>query len=163
MKKDIEHIQNQTTEKEILNELFRYCAYQERAVSDVIKQLERYKLDLELRRGIVEKLIAEGFLDEARYAKTYMLGKLRSNQWGRIKIIRGLKEKSINVNTIQTVIETIDEAEYTEVINKLITKKENSIHVEDTYIKKNKIARYIIYKGFESGLVWDQINKKIEN
>jgi regulatory protein len=163
MKKDIEHIQNQTTEKEILNKLFRYCAYQERAVSDVIKQLERYKLDLELRRGIVEKLIAEGFLDEARYAKTYMLGKLRSNQWGRIKIIRGLKEKSINVNTIQTVIETIDEAEYTEVINKLITKKENSIHVEDTYIKKNKIARYIIYKGFESGLVWDQINKKIEN
>jgi len=163
MKNDIENIQKKITEKEIINKLFRYCAYQERAVSDVIKQLEKYNLDIEIRRNIIEKLTAEGFLDEVRYAKTYMLGKLRGNQWGRIKIIRGLKEKSIDVNVIQTVIETIDEVEYTKIINKLITKKKNSIHEKDTYIKKNKIARYIIYKGFESVLVWDQINEKLEN
>jgi len=153
---------NILSEKEIINKLSRYCAYQERAISDVIRQLGKYNIDKKLREVIIEKLITEGFLNDERYAKTYMLGKLRNNRWGRIKIIHGLKGKSIDDNIIHKIIKTIDEEEYIEIINNLISKKEISLQENDTYIKKNKIARYIINKGFESSIVWDQINKIIK-
>jgi len=157
------YLNNRITEKEIVNKLYRYCAYQERAISDVNKQLDKYNLDEKLKRKIIETLIAEGFLNEERYAQTYMLSKLRNNRWGRIKIIHGLKEKLIDPNIIHKVIEAIDEKEYIEIINSLIEKKEVLLQKEDLFTKKNKLARYIIYKGFESSVVWEQINKIISN
>jgi regulatory protein len=163
MRYNSKYLNIEILEKEIINRLYRYCAYQERAISDVIKQLGKHDIDEKLKKKIIEKLIAEGFLNEERYAQTYMLGKLRNNKWGRIKITHGLKEKSIDPNIIHKVIDKIDEKEYVEIINSLIEKKEVSLQKEDTFTKKNKLARYIIYKGFESSVVWDQINSKIEN
>lgn len=163
MRYNLNNLNKQITEKEIANKLYRYCAYQERAISDVNKQLDKYNLDEKLKRKIIEKLIAEGFLNEERYAQTYMLSKLRNNRWGRIKIIHGLKEKLIDPNIIHKVIDTIDEKEYVEIINSLIEKKEVLLQKEDLFTKKNKLARYIIYKGFESSVVWDQINRIISN
>lgn len=163
MRYNLNNLNKQITEKEIANKLYRYCAYQERAISDVNKQLDKYNLDEKLKRKIIEKLIAEGFLNEERYAQTYMLSKLRNNRWGRIKIVHGLKEKLIDPNIIHKVIDTIDEKEYVEIINSLIEKKEVLLQKEDLFTKKNKLARYIIYKGFESSVVWDQINRIISN
>lgn len=163
MRHNSNYLNKQITEKEIANKLYRYCAYQERAISDVNKQLDKYNLDEKLKRKIIEKLIAEGFLNEERYAQIYMLSKLRNNRWGRIKIIHGLKEKLIDPNIIHKVIDTIDEKEYVEIINSLIEKKEVLLQKEDLFTKKNKLARYIIYKGFESSVVWDQINRIISN
>jgi regulatory protein len=157
-KDNLEEIKKTLSEKEIFSRLYRFCAFQERAVSDVEKQLDRYQIDIELRNKIIEKLKAEGFINEERFAKSYINSKLRSNKWGRIKIIHGLKEKSVDIEIINRAIESIDREEYIKIIDNLIKKKNLSIKEDDLYIKKNKIARFIIYKGFESDIVWDQIN-----
>jgi regulatory protein len=163
MRNSPKNLNRELSEKEITNKLYKYCAYQERAVSDVSKQLERYNVKERSKKMIIDKLIEEGFLNEERYAKTYMLSKLRYNKWGKIKIIHGLKEKSIDSNIIHKVIDTISEKEYIEIIAHLIAKKKILLQEKDIYVKKNKLARFLIYKGFESTIVWDQINKLIKN
>jgi regulatory protein len=163
MKRNKDQFKKNISEKEILIKLFRYCAYQERSVRDVKKQLDQYPIDQELKNRFIIKLKAEGFLNEERFARTYMLGKLRNNQWGKLKIVHGLKEKSIDHEIIQTVMDTLDEGEYIQIIDDLIQKKKAQLLTEkDPYILKNKIARYIIYKGFESVLVWNRIKKRFE-
>jgi regulatory protein len=151
------------SENEILNKMFRYCSYQERSVFDVRKQLEKYQADGPLIKQIIEKLIDEGFLNEKRFAETYTVGKLRSNSWGRIKIMQGLRERSIDHQIIDDAIESIDRSEYQNIIEKLIRKKLKMIRDTDPYIIKNKVARYIISKGFESHLVWEEINNQFDN
>ena len=88
--------------------------------------------------------------------------KLRSNNWGKIKIVQGLKEKSLDSQIINAAIESIDTLEYQQIIKKLIQKKLKLIRDTDSFIIKNKIARYIISKGFESYLVWDEVNNQID-
>jgi len=151
------------SDNEILNKMFRYCSYQERSVSDVRKQLEKYHANSLLKKQVIAKLIAEGFLNEKRFAETYTLGKLRSNSWGKIKIMQGLKERSIDHQIINEAIESIDKSEYQHIIEKLIHKKLKMIRDTDPYIIKNKVARYIISKGFESHLVWEEINNQFDN
>ena len=151
------------SENEILNKMFRYCSYQERSVHDVKKQLDKYQVNDLSGKLIIEKLIAEGFLNEERFAEIYTLGKLRSNNWGKIKIVQGLKEKSLDNQIINAAIESIDTLEYQQIIRKLIQKKSKIIQATDSFIIKNKIARYVISKGFESYLVWDEINNQIDN
>ena len=121
-----------------------------------------YHADSLLIKQIIAKLIAEGFLNEKRFAETYTLGKLRSNSWGKIKIIQGLKEKSIDHQIINEAIESIDKSEYQHIIEKLILTKIKMIRDTDPYIIKNKAARYVISKGFESHLVWEEINNQFD-
>ena len=67
------------------------------------------------------------------------------------------KKESIN-----TAISSIDNLEYQQIIIKLIQKKLRLIQDSDTFIIKNKVAQYIINKGFESYIVWDEINNHID-
>jgi len=150
------------SDNEILNKMFRYCSYQERSISNVRKQLDKYQVNDVSGKQIIEKLIDEGFLNEERFAETYTFGKLRSNYWGKIKIIQGLKEKSVDSQIINTAIESIDKLEYQQIIIKLIRKKLKLIRDTDNFIIKNKVARYIISKGFESYLVWEEVNNQID-
>jgi regulatory protein len=163
MDKEKSILNKKISENEILNKMFRYCSYQERSVFDVRKQLEKYQADSPLIKQIIEKLIDEGFLNEKRFAETYTIGKLRSNSWGRIKIMQGLRERSIDHQIIDDAIESIDRSEYQNIIEKLIRKKLKMIRDTDPYIIKNKVARYIINKGFESHLVWEEINNQFDN
>ena len=150
------------SDKELLNKLSKYCAYQERSVHDVMNRLNKYQVDPVLRSVIIEKLKLEGFLNEERFARLYTLGKLKNNHWGKIKIIRGLKNKRIENQIIDKVIKAIDETEYVAIIDNLIKKKENHLRREELFIRKHKIARFMLYKGFESDIVWDRINNKLE-
>lgn len=162
MRREKNILNKKISDNEVLNKMFRYCSYQERSVYDVQKQLDRYHVDDLSGKQIVSKLIDEGFLNEKRFAETYTLGKLRSNSWGKIKIIQGLKERSIDYQIINEVIESIDKSEYQHIVEKLINKKIKFIRDTDPYIIKNKIARYLISKGFESHLVWEEINNQID-
>jgi regulatory protein len=162
MRKEKNILNKKISENEILNKMFRYCSYQERSIYDVKKQLDRYQVNDLSGKKIIAKLIDEGFLNEKRFAETYTLGKLRSNSWGKIKIRQGLKERSINGEIINESIESIDKSEYQDIIEKLINKKLKLTRDTDPYIIKNKIARYLISKGFESHLVWEEVNNKID-
>lgn len=162
MEREKKILNKQISDNEILNKMFRYCSYQERSVYDVRKQLDNYHVNDMLASHIIARLIDEGFLNEKRFAETYTTGKLRSNSWGKIKIMQGLKERSIDSQIINEAIESIDESEYQRIIEKLIDKKLKLIRDTDPYIIKNKVARFVISKGFESHLVWEEVNNQLD-
>lgn len=146
-----------------MNKLSRYCAYQERCINDVINQMKKYEVDPESGKVIIEKLKAEGFIDEKRFSRMYVLGKLRNNHWGKIKIKQELKGKLVDGRIILEAIECIEETEYMNIIDNLIKKKESLLKGEKIFVLKHKIAQFIINKGFESNIVWDRINRSIES
>ena len=54
----------------------------------------------------------------------------------------------------------IDEVEYAKNIEKLIEKKQHDYRKEkNPYLLKNKIAKYVMSRGFEGDLVWSQVNE----
>lgn len=97
----------------LFQKLARYCAYQERCRQDV-----RLKLSGLGVRGAaetarwMERLEAEGFLDENRFARAYCRGKFRQNRWGRRKIIMGLRAKGISAGDVAAGLSEIDAGDY---------------------------------------------------
>ncbi len=66
----------------------------------------------------------EGFVDDERFARAYVRGKLRINGWGRLKIRNGLRAKLIDSKLIETVLkEEVNEEDYRELLNKTLTAK----------------------------------------
>ena len=142
--------------KELLNKMARYCAYQERSSGDVLNKLRRYEVSSESEVRIMDALTNEGFIDDNRYSQSYVNGKLANNNWGKIKIRMGLKERGISERIIDESLAQIEESKYRAIIQKLISAK--SKHIEnEIFIKKNKIARFLLSKGFESHVIWEEL------
>lgn len=131
----------------------RYCRYQERCHQDVRNKL--YELGCttpEVDEAIAE-VIEAGLLNEERYARAYAHGHFRMKQWGRKKILVGLKQHKISDYCIKKAMTEIDANEYDATLKKLATKKLIELKSERSKIaKKIKTQRYLLQKGYESDL-----------
>jgi regulatory protein len=135
-----------------------YCAYQDRSHYEVKNKLFSWGLSSDQVDQITAYLIENKFLDEGRFAESYVSGKLRIKHWGRIKIKQGLKQKQIPEKIIQLAFKTIDPDEYFNILKHEIAKKQKDLSNEkDPWKKKAKLLRYVQSKGFENDLIFDAL------
>lgn len=149
------------TLEEATKKLEHYCAYQERCHQEVVKKLEGMQMIPEVIDVILVHLITHNFLNEERYAKTFVGGKLRIKYWGRRRLTFELQKKDISKFNINTALKSIDEEEYMEIFNSLAQKKADSIRETNKYKKRKKLIDYLLYRGWESHLVYDKANELI--
>jgi len=144
-----------------INKLEKYCSFSERCKSDIIKKLYDWKVNKN-QKEIINHLIENNYINEKRYALLYSMGKFNSRKWGKIKISNHLKKKGIKEKDINESINEIPETKYLDALSNLIIKKSQEIKDSDIYNKKSKIARYLFQKGYESNLIWNQIETLIK-
>lgn len=143
--------------EEALIKLQRYCAYQDRCHSEVrnkLLDLGIYGHDLE---EVIVALIEDNFLNEQRFAESFVRGKFRMKQWGRTKIRQELKLKKISEYCIKKGMEEIEEEVYIETLDKVLEKKNKILKEADVFKRRRKLAVFAIRRGFESNLVWERI------
>jgi regulatory protein len=148
------------TPSEARQKIYRYCAYQERSHHEVRDKLYSYGLFKDEVEEILSQLITEGFLNEERFAKAFAGGKFRMQKWGRIKIIHELEARGLTPNCIKAGLKEIDEQSYLITLRELLNRKAGEISEENIFVKRDKLARYAIQKGFEPELVWSIIKDK---
>ncbi len=135
-----------------------YCAYQDRSHFEVKNKLFFWGINSDQSDQLLAYLIENKFLDEGRFAESYVSGKLRIKHWGRIKIKQGLRLKQISEKIIQLAFKTIDPDEYFSILKKEIEKKQRDLSNEkDPWKKKAKVLRYAQSKGFENDLIYEAL------
>jgi regulatory protein len=133
----------------------RYCAYQERCHKDVEDKLKSMGMIQLAIDEIVPHLIHHKFLNETRYAESFARGKFRIKKWGKQRIVRELKMKGLNERTIKLGLKEISESDYMIAFDTLSRKRLQQLTSEtDKYKKRKKLADYLLYRGWESHLVY---------
>lgn len=135
--------------------LANFCAYQERSQQEVREKLVKMGISSDDLEDIIVFLISENFLNEERFAIAYAGGKFRVKHWGKLKIKNALRLKGTSEPCIRKALQLIDQETYTQVLKKEIKRKAKEISESNVIKKTNKLAAYLIGKGFESELVWD--------
>lgn len=145
---------------EIKESITNYCLYQERSHKEVKNKL--YELGCttpEVEEHIID-LISKGVLNEERFARAIARGKFKLKKWGRNKIIVLLRQQYVSEPCIKKALTEIDEEEYESVAKSLAEKKLKEIRTEkNMFIRKQKIYRYLVQKGYESHIVTQIINE----
>ena len=147
---------------EARKKIYHYCAYQERSHHEVKNKLYNLGLHSSDVDEILTHLITEGYLNEERFAKAFAGGRFRVKHWGRIKIIQELEAKGLTKNCIDSGLKEIDESDYMKTIESLIHKKGDQLKEENPFVKREKLAKYIIQKGFEPELAWRLIKETVK-
>ena len=139
----------------ILKKVLRYCAYQDRCTQEVRNKLATFDMPNPEKDKIVKLLIEEGYLDDERYASTFVRSKIHLKKWGVNKIRMALKMKGISDEIISSAISEIDPEIYREELIKIL--KAKKINETDPYKRRAKLAQYAMQKGYEPSLVWDVV------
>ncbi len=139
---------------EALSRLQALCAGREICAYDAEQKLFKWGLSASDRERIVDSLIDDRFIDETRYARSYVNDKFRFDKWGRIKIGYALKMKRLSSVVIDEALLAIDEASYLENLTQLLASKQRTLKSDLSPQELHaKLYRFALTRGFESGLV----------
>jgi len=149
------------TVTEATKKMERYCAYQERCHRDVMDKLQTMKLIPEAKEKIILHLIEHNFLNEERFARSFARGKFRIKKWGKQRIIRELKYRQISQYNIKFALREIPEIDYLQTFENLAQNKCDAITETNVSKKRKKLVDYLLYRGWETQLVYEKVNELI--
>lgn len=136
----------------------QFCAYRDRSQKEVEDKLKDMKMIPEAREQIIIKLMQEDFLNEERFARSFVRGKFRIKKWGRIRIKQELKFRDISAPIIRLGMTEIDEKEYVATLYEIAEKKLNLIKETDKLKRRKKLSDHLLQKGYEAGLVYETVD-----
>jgi len=144
---------------QIVEKISRYCAYQERCSREVEQKLREWEVPAAKAEAIMKYLSEGGFLDDARFARTFAGSKFRLNKWGRLKIRFELKSRNIPDNIIAEAFKVIHEEDYLQTIRELILKKHQEIKAGKSLNIRQKIITFVNGKGYEFDLIAEALKE----
>jgi regulatory protein len=142
------------TKEEALQKLKRYCAYQERCHQEVRSKILSLKIYGDWLEEVMAELVQEDFLNEERFAKSYVRGKYRIKKWGRTRIVQELKLRNISAYCIKKGLAEIEEPLYFANLQSLIEKYIRER--EDKYtpaVLKKMAFNHAMTKGYEYNII----------
>ncbi len=140
----------------------QYCAYQERCHKEVSDKLKQMRMIPQAIDQIMVHLIQNNYLNEERFAKAFARGKFRIKKWGKNRIVRELKFRDISQYSIDSALKEIDEDDYHKTLHELTLKRIGQVKEKNIYKRKKKVADYLLYRGWESHLVYEKLNELIK-
>ena len=147
------------TPDQVLDKMAKYCAYQERCVKEVRDKLKTYDIPQKDRDKILDYLLDNRFVNDERFAKSFVRGKVNQSGWGLNKIRFHLLQKGIAKDIIDEALGQTDEDLYRQRLIDILKVKSKTVKAENDFERKRKLAAYAMQKGFEGALVWEVLKE----
>ena len=141
----------------MLTYLQNLCAKRECCRSEILRKAEKaLEGDREQAQRLLDALVAERFVDDARYAAAFAREKSSLTGWGPDKIRYALMMKGIPKADIASALEGIDTGAAMAKLEKLVAAKCKSLQ-GDPYIKF-KLIKYALSRGY----AYDDVSPVVE-
>ena len=100
------------TADQVLDKMAKYCAYQERSVKEVTDKLKTFEISEKEREEIIHYLIDNKFVNDERFARAFVRGKINQSGWGVNKIRFHLIQKGVSKDIIDEALQSFDVEAY---------------------------------------------------
>ena len=143
-----------------LSRLQKLCSKAEYCEADIYrKALKDLEGDANAARKVLEALISEKYVDNARYASAFTREKAAIQGWGPVKIRFQLKAKGVEEGTIRAALEEIDRGKQADKLNKLLQAKARSLAGDPQF--RLKLLRFGLTRGYDYDAVEAEVSKII--
>lgn len=139
---------------EVLQRLTTLCARGEHCQHDITEKMRRWNVSEKIQAEVMEYLVAERFVDDARYARFFINDKLKYNKWGKRKVEQALRLKRIPTDVFRDILdEAGDNEEYSDTLRSLLRTKMKSVKGRNAYDIRCKLIRFALSRGFDMGSI----------
>ncbi len=130
------------------------CSRSETCTYNVQEKLKLWGLNEADSLLVIGLLKEEKYIDDERFARAFVKDKFRFNHWGKQKIEYMLRAKKIDQEILALAFDEIEDEGYADELLKLLEYKANTIKSKDKFDKRNKLMRFAMGRGFESGKIY---------
>lgn len=142
----------------ILNRLQAQCVRREYCIADVTaKAVRALDGDKDAARVVVEALVADRFVDEARYAAAFAREKAALTGWGPVKIRYALAAKGIPRETVAQALEEIDDPAAGRKMEAVLRTKYRTL-ADDPQVRL-KLLKFALGRGYEYEAVRELVDR----
>jgi regulatory protein len=137
---------------------YRLLNARDRTVSEMQRQLERKGVDASTREQAIRTLGELGYLDDERFARTFIADKRDLERWGEDRIRLGLLARGIDRDLVQTQLDQIRGSdEETELDRALSLLRRRFPAPPRERRDRDRALGVLLRKGYESELALDAL------
>lgn len=136
------------TEEEALSSLTRLCSQSEHCQQEMLEKMQKWQIAEDAQARIMQHLISERYVDDARYCRGYIHDKMHYNHWGQRKIEQGLWQKGIAKDISTPLFREIDDEQWLAILQPLLEQKRRTTKGRNDYEIKQKLFRFALGRGF---------------
>lgn len=151
------------TPEQALERLKRLCARQEKCSHDLGQKLKLWGILPNNSEQIVAKLIADGYVNDSRFAALYAKEKSQINRWGPVKIRTMLLSKGIPIHIIDEALSEIRPSNFSGNLNIILKRKLTQVKAKSNYELRAKLIRFGVSRGFELAEVIEEVSRLVSD
>ena len=141
------------SENEAYLTLAAMCAQAEHCQYEMVEKMRRWEVSEEAQARVMQRLVAERYVDDERFARAFVKDKIRYNKWGRRKVEQAMWAKHIDEDIRQRVLDEVDDEEYISVLRPLLKQKRKSTKANSDYELNGKLIRFAMSRGFTMDII----------
>ena len=143
----------QKSENDAYLTLAAICAQAEHCQWEMLEKMRRWELPEDAQARVMERLVKERYVDDERFARAFVMDKIRYNKWGRRKVEQALWQKRIDEDIRKCVLDEVDDEEYLKVLQPLLKQKRKSTKAQSDYELNQKLIRFALGRGFTFDII----------
>ena len=148
------------TAQQALQSLMRLCSRGEKSTGDALRLMRTWGVPEAEQRGVLDKLIADRYIDNRRYAEAYTREKSQLAGWGERKIAMQLRLKGVERETISAVLaELMVDDSMAERLHEKLSKKLRTVKAANDYELRGKLLRYALGLGYDYDMAAEVVDR----
>ncbi len=129
--------------EEWMEKMRRWCSIQERCTFDVKRKLHPHGVPESTVNQVIDALVAENFLSNARFLESYVRAHVEYKGWGPRRIIQGLRQKGFSGTQAESSVADVPQSRFRDLLAELIERRS-----KDLPENRERVIRFLLNRGF---------------
>lgn len=148
--------------EQALRLLMNMAARAERSSGDALRLMKRWGVDDNDAQRVLQRLIAERFIDDSRYAAAFVREKINLSGWGSYKIVEALRRKGVDNRIIENALSQYGSVDMEERLQGLLEKKIKTVKYRDTSDLRAKLFRFAASRGYDYSTAMQAVDRVVK-
>lgn len=124
------------------------CSRREYCSAAVLGKLRQKGLDDKDAAAVLERLVRERYVDDARYARAFVRDKALLSGWGPRKISFALSAKGISREVVEEALGEVSPEDSEARMYQVLAAKWESVSGKTLYERRTKLLRFALSRGY---------------
>lgn len=151
------------TAEQALVSLMNLCAKSEKCSADARRLMRGWGVSVADAERVLQRLVAERFIDDSRYAEAFVREKINLSGWGVHKIKATLRQKGIGTEIISSALEQCSGVDMAERLTTLLTRKLRTVKAKNSADLRAKLLRYAAGQGYDFSTAKEAVESLVKS
>lgn len=158
---EIDRLRGMDAEQKAYDRAVRFLAHRPRSQGEVRRSLEQSGIDQAVVQAVIDRLVRQGYLDDAEFARFWVEDRQRFKPRGAYALRQELRQKGVDDVTIETAVADLDVAAAAYDAAHPRALRLSNLISSDPKMFRRKLSDFLLRRGFDYEVVSETVSRLV--